>query len=66
MSFIEAIESALGRKAQKNLMPLQDGDVPATFADVSALEQWTGFRPATTVDQGVGRFVDWYRTYFKV
>ena len=66
MSFIEAIEQALGRTAQKNFLPLQDGDVPATHADVSELERWTGFVPGTPVPEGVRRFVAWYRDYFKV
>ena len=66
MSFIEAIEQALGRTAKKNFLPLQDGDVPATFADVSELAAWTGFKPATSVPEGVGRFVAWYRGYFGV
>ncbi|CAN5397370.1 NAD-dependent epimerase [soil metagenome] len=65
MDFIEAIELALGKTAQKNFMPLQDGDVPATFADVSQLAEWTGFTPATSVREGVGRFVAWYREYFE-
>ncbi len=65
MDFIEAIEAALGKTAQKSFMPLQDGDVPATFADVSELQTWTGFTPGTPVVQGVGRFVDWYRGYYK-
>jgi UDP-glucuronate 4-epimerase len=66
MSFIEAIESALGRQAVKQYLPMQDGDVPATSADVSELEAWTGFRPAMPVPDGVGRFVQWYRSYFNV
>jgi UDP-glucuronate 4-epimerase len=66
MEFIEAIETAIGRPAKKEFLPLQDGDVPATYADVSELEAWTGFRPATPVVQGIGRFVQWYRDYFKV
>ena len=66
MDFITAIELSLGRTAAKNFMPLQDGDVPATCADVSELEAWTGFRPATSIGDGVGRFVAWYRDYFKV
>ena len=66
MDFIEAIEKAVGQVAKKNFMPLQDGDVPATFADVSELSAWTGFKPATPVVEGVGRFVRWYRDYFKV
>ena len=65
MAFIEAIEGALGQTAQKEYLPLQDGDVPATSADVSELESWTDFRPATPVIDGVGRFVQWYRSYFK-
>ena len=65
MAFIEAIEGALGKTAQKEYLPLQDGDVPATSADVSELESWTDFRPATPVTDGVGRFVQWYRSYFK-
>jgi UDP-glucuronate 4-epimerase len=65
MDFIHAIEQAVGRKAEKNYLPLQDGDVPATSADVSELAEWTGFKPDTPVPQGVGRFVEWYRNYFK-
>ncbi len=66
MSFIEAIEDALGRKAEKNFLPLQDGDVPATYADTAELRQWTDFQPATQVREGVGRFIDWYRGYYQV
>ena len=66
MDFIEAIEGAVGKVANKNFMPLQDGDVPATFADVSELTAWTGFKPATPIVDGVGRFVRWYRDYFKL
>ncbi len=66
MDFIGCIEDALGRKAQKNLLPLQDGDVPATYADVDALTQWTSFAPATDIAIGIGRFVSWYREYYKV
>ena len=66
MDFITAIERSLGRSATKNFMPLQDGDVPATCADVSELEAWTGFKPGTSIEDGVGRFVAWYRDYFKV
>ena len=66
MAFIEAIEASVGKVARKNFMPLQDGDVPATFADVSELSAWTGFKPGTPVREGVGRFVQWYRQYFKI
>ena len=65
MEFIEAIEKALGKTARKNFLPMQDGDVPATSADVSALAAWTGFSPGTPVDVGVQRFVDWYRDYYR-
>jgi UDP-glucuronate 4-epimerase len=65
MDFIEAIEQALEKPALKNFLPLQDGDVPATFADVSELSAWTGFKPDTPVRDGVGRFVRWYRSYYK-
>jgi UDP-glucuronate 4-epimerase len=66
MDFIEAIEAAVGRTAQKNFLPLQDGDVPATFADVSELTAWTGFTPGMPVRDGVSHFVHWYRDYHKV
>ncbi|ENO89765.1 NAD-dependent epimerase [Thauera linaloolentis] len=66
MAFVAAIEEALGTSAQKNFMPLQDGDVPATYADTEALNAWTGFAPATSVKDGVARFVAWYRNYYRV
>jgi len=64
--FIEALEQALGKKAVKHLLPLQPGDVPATWADVSDLERDIGFAPATPVTDGVARFVTWYREYYRV
>ncbi len=66
MEFIACIEEALGRQAQKNLLPMQDGDVPATYADVDALTDWAGFAPATDIRTGIQRFVDWYRAYYRV
>ncbi|MCW5610971.1 MAG: NAD-dependent epimerase [Rubrivivax sp.] len=66
MEFIGCIEQALGRPAEKNLLPLQDGDVPATYADVDALTGWVGFAPATDIRTGIARFVEWYRAYYKV
>ncbi len=66
MDFIEMIEEATGRAAVKNFLPMQDGDVPATHADVDALARWTGFYPATPVRTGVTRFVQWYRQYYGV
>jgi UDP-glucuronate 4-epimerase len=61
--FIECIENALGRKAKKNFLPMQPGDVAATFADVADLEAATGFKPQTSIDEGVQRFVRWYLDY---
>lgn len=65
MDFISAFEDALGMKAQKNFLPMQPGDVPSTSADVSALTAHTGFAPATSVPDGIARFVAWYRDYYK-
>ena len=66
MRYIEVLEQCLGRKAKLNLMPMQDGDVPATSANTDSLEQAVGFRPDTTVETGIARFVEWYRQYYKV
>ena len=64
--FIEAIETATGRRAERNYMDMQPGDVPATWADASLLQSLTGYRPQTSVQDGVARFVEWYREYFGV
>jgi UDP-glucuronate 4-epimerase len=64
MTYIRALESALGTKAKLELLPMQAGDVKATEADTTALEQATGFRPGTPVEEGVRRFVAWYREYY--
>lgn len=66
MDFISALESVLGRKANVEMLPLQAGDVPDTYADVQDLVDEFGYRPQTTVQEGVSRFVAWYRDYFKV
>jgi UDP-glucuronate 4-epimerase len=66
LDFIGAIENALGRQAEKRLLPMQDGDVPATYANTDLLNDWVGFVPATTVQDGVNRFIAWYRDYYKV
>ncbi len=66
LRYIEVLEKCLGRKAVLEHKPMQAGDVRATIADVSALERATGFRPATSVETGIARFVDWYRDYYKV
>lgn len=64
--FIAAIEAATGREATRNLMPMQPGDVPATWADASLLRKLTGYAPKTTVPEGVAKFVGWYRQYYGV
>ncbi len=64
--FIEVLEECLGKKAERELLPMQPGDVPETSADVSDLADYVGFRPETTVETGVGRFVDWYRDFYNV
>ena len=66
MTFISALEKALGKKAILEMLPLQPGDVLSTQADVSELEQAAGFRPRTTVDEGIASFVRWYLEYYKV
>jgi UDP-glucuronate 4-epimerase len=63
MAYIEAAENALGKKAIRNYMPMQTGDVPATFADCALLERLTGFKPNTPVETGVRNFVRWYKDY---
>ncbi len=65
LDFIGAIEDALGMKAEKRLLPLQDGDVPATYANTDLLNDWVGFVPGTSVREGVGRFIAWYRDYYR-
>jgi len=64
MRFIEILEECLGKKAQKNFLPMQAGDVPATYADVDDLIRDTGFAPDTPIEVGIARFVDWYRSYY--
>jgi UDP-glucuronate 4-epimerase len=65
LDFIRAIETALGKTAIKNLMDIQPGDVPATYADVDDLIRDVGFKPATSIDEGIGRFVEWYKEYYR-
>ncbi len=66
MHFIEVIEDTLGKKAEKNLLPLQPGDVPATYANIDDLVRDTGFKPATPLEVGIPKFIKWYRDYFRV
>ena len=65
MDYITALEEALGMVAEKNMMPIQPGDVLETSADTRPLYDAVGFRPQTTVRQGVKNFVDWYKAYYK-
>ena len=62
--FIDAIEAATGRPATRNLMEMQKGDVPATWADATLLQDLTGYRPQTDIRDGIARFVAWYRDYY--
>lgn len=64
MHFIEVLEDALGSKAEKTMLPIQPGDVPATYADVDDLMVDVGFRPTTSIEEGIDRFVEWYREYY--
>ena len=66
LRYIEVLEDALGRKAEMRMLPMQPGDVPDTFADVTALQRDTGYKPATPIETGVRNFVEWYRDYYKV
>ena len=66
LDFVACIENALGKKAEKRLLPLQDGDVPATYANTDALQEWVGFVPGTSIKVGIGNFVVWYRDYYQV
>ena len=63
MTFISTIEKALGKEAQKNFLPMQPGDVLATFADVDDLKQDIGFSPRTSLDTGIARWAEWFRKY---
>ena len=66
MDMIGAIETALGREAKKDFLPMQLGDVPATFADVSKLQALCGYQAKVMLEQGIPRFVEWYRRYYAV
>ncbi len=65
LRYIDVLEECLGRKAERNLLPLQPGDVPDTYADVDELIRDVGYRPQTPVEEGVAKFVDWYRDYYR-
>ena len=66
MRYIEILEEKLGKVAVKNLLPLQPGDVPATFADVDALVEDVNYKPSTSIEEGIEKFVSWYKEYYKV
>jgi UDP-glucuronate 4-epimerase len=66
LDFIQCLESALGTQARRNFMPMQDGDVVKTWADVSALQAWVDFHPRVSVETGVGAFVQWYRQFYQI
>ncbi|CCO23013.1 NAD-dependent epimerase [Maridesulfovibrio hydrothermalis] len=66
MRYIEVLEECLGKKAEKNMMPLQAGDVPLTYANVDDLVRDVDFKPCTTIEEGIVKFVDWYKEYYKV
>ena len=66
LHFIAVLEDVLGRRAQKNLLPMQPGDVPDTYADTAPLERDFGYRPSTSIETGIARFVAWYRDYYDV
>lgn len=66
LHFIEVLEKAIGKKAEKKLMPLQPGDVPATYADIDDITRDVGFKPATPIEEGIPRFVEWYREFYKI
>ena len=64
MDFIQTIEKHLGIEAKKEFLPMQPGDVKATYADIDDLQQVTGFKPTSTIDEGLKKFVEWYKGYY--
>jgi UDP-glucuronate 4-epimerase len=66
MRYIEVLEECLGKKAEKNFLPMQPGDVPATFANVDDLVRDVGFKPDTPIEVGIKRFVEWYKEYYGI
>jgi UDP-glucuronate 4-epimerase len=66
LKFIEVIEQKLGKKAVKNFMPIQEGDVPETFADVEDLMREVDFKPETSIETGIDKFIEWYLSYYNI
>ena len=64
LRYIDVLQNCLGKKAKMDLLPMQEGDVPATYANTDDLERDVGFRPRTTVETGIARFVEWYKEYY--
>ena len=64
--FIDLLEKSLGQKAKKKFLPIQAGDLPATWADTSVLENLTGYQPSTEISEGISNFVNWYRDYYHI
>jgi UDP-glucuronate 4-epimerase len=66
MRYIEVLEECLGKKAEKIFLPMQPGDVPATYANVDDLVRDVGFKPDTPIEEGIKRFVEWYKEYYRI
>ena len=66
MKFIESIENALGKKAIKNFLPMQLGDVASTHADTGLLEKWINYKPSTSIEDGIKHFIEWYLDYYNI
>jgi UDP-glucuronate 4-epimerase len=66
MEFISVFEEKIGKKAIKQFLPMQAGDVHETYADIEDLEKDIGFKPQTTINEGIGKFIDWYKEYYKL
>ena len=66
LDYIEAIENEIGKKSKKQFLPMQPGDVPETESDTSLLESWIGFKPNTSIKNGVKQFITWYRDFYKI
>ena len=66
MEYISTLELNLGKKSEKIFLPMQPGDVESTSADTSYLEDWTGFKPKTSISEGIYKFVEWYKNYYKI
>lgn len=66
LHFIEVLETCLGKIAEKEMLPMQPGDVPTTYADISALEQAVGYKPSTSIEEGLAQFVTWFKSYYKI